>query len=178
MRILVASAQKNSRYENHILDALTDICSSSPAVLAAVEHFTNKCNLRQDRRRDLLKTVTADYEDDETAKNLNLGPVTRELRTVGSDGGPAVQSFRELSFRARPVHSFPFQLGSLLDENQRHRLEKVWASSRALKRNRNDDDLDNINPDINLSICALCGSAIDSEKKYAVHVHYQYTQVV
>jgi hypothetical protein len=68
--------------------------------------------------------VTADYEDDETAKNLNLGPVTRELRTVGSDGGPAVQSFRELSFRARPVYSFPFQLGSLLDENQRHRLEK------------------------------------------------------
>jgi hypothetical protein len=54
----------------------------------------------------------------------------------------------------------------------------VWASSRALKRNRNDDDLDNINPDINLSICALCGSAIDSEKKFAVHVHYQYTQVV
>lgn len=162
--LTIASAQKNSRYESHILDALRDICSSSRAVLAAVEHFTNKCNSRQDRRRGLLHTVTAQYEEDETAKNLNLGPVTLELRTVGSDGGPALQSFKELSFSARPVPPFPFQIGSLLDECQRYRLEKVWASSRALKRNRNENDLDNIDPDSILSLCALCGFAVDSEK--------------
>lgn len=65
--LTVASAQKNSRYEKHILDAVTDIFGSSPAVIAAVEHFTKKCNIRQERRRNLLRTVTANYEGNDTA---------------------------------------------------------------------------------------------------------------
>lgn len=162
--LTVASAQKNSRYEQYILDALADICSSCSTVLAAVEHFTNKCSSRQLRRQDLLRTVTAQYEHDETARNLNLGPVTRELRTVDSDGGPAGQSFRESSFSARPVSPFPFQRETLLDESQRYRIENVWASSRALKRNRNDNDLDNVDQDANISLCVLCDAAINTDR--------------
>ena len=108
--------------------------------------------------------MTAQYEDDETARNLNLGPVTRDLRTVGNDGGPAPQSFRESSFSARPVSPFPFQIESLLDENQKYRLENVWASSRALKRNRNKSDQDNIDPDSNIRLCMFCNLEINSEE--------------
>lgn len=42
--LTVASAQKNSRYERHILDAVSEVFESSAAVLAAVGHFTQKCN--------------------------------------------------------------------------------------------------------------------------------------
>ena len=162
--LTVASAQKNSRYEQHILEALTVVCGSSSSVLAAVQHFTDKCNSRQDRRRHLLRTVTAQYEDDETARNLNLGPVTRELRTVDSNGGPAAQSFRELSFSARPTSPFPFQPESLLDDDHRYRLQNVWASSRALKKKRCDDNLDNLELGADFSLCSLCHLPLDSEK--------------
>ena len=158
--LTVASAQKNSRYEQHILDALTVICGSSTAVLAAVQHFTAKCNSRQERRRNLLCTVTAQYEGDETAQNLNLGPVTRELRTVYSNGGPAVQSFRESSVSARPISPFPFQIESLLDVNQRYRLENVWASSRALKKNR----CDNVESEPDSPLCLLCNLPLNLDK--------------
>lgn len=80
--LTVASAQKNSRYEKHILDAITDICGSSPAVLAAAEYFTQKRNTRQEHRKILLRKVTAEYEGNETAMNSKLGPVKHELRTV------------------------------------------------------------------------------------------------
>jgi hypothetical protein len=40
--LTVASAQKNSRYERHILDAVSDTFGTSAAVLAAVEHFTTR----------------------------------------------------------------------------------------------------------------------------------------
>ena len=80
--LTVASAQNYSRYERHVLDAVGHVCSTNSTVLAAVEHFVNKCWTRQERRRKLLLEVMLKYEGDETARNLNLGPVKHDLRTV------------------------------------------------------------------------------------------------
>ena len=55
--LTIASAQKNSRYEKHILDAVSHVCSTNATVLAAVEHFENKCCTRQERRQKLLVEV-------------------------------------------------------------------------------------------------------------------------
>ena len=57
--LTVASAHKNSRYEKHTLNAIVDICGSSPAVLAAAEYFAQKRNTRQENRKNLLRKVTA-----------------------------------------------------------------------------------------------------------------------
>ena len=162
--LTVASAQKNSRYERHILDAIADICGSSPAVIAAVEHFFQKCSTRQERRRKLLLSVTAQYEADETAKNLNLGPVVHELRTLHSSGGPTTQSFKESASSARPVSPFPFLNEPLLNDDQKYRLEKVWASSRALKRHRQENDVDVLDSDVLSGLCTYCKLEINVDK--------------
>ena len=161
--LTVASAQKNSRYEKHILDAITDICGSSPAVLAAAEYFTQKRNTRQEHRKTLLRKVTAEYEGNETAMNLKLGPVKHELRTVESIGDVTPQSFTESAYSARPVSPFPFLNESLLNEDQMYRLENVWASSRALKRTRVQNNLENLDNNINHEICFLCNLELTSE---------------
>ena len=54
------------------------------------------------------------------------------------------------------------EIEPLLDESQRYRIENVWASSRALKKSRsennvNDDECDN-------NFCVLCKQMIDIEK--------------
>lgn len=162
--LTVASAQKNSRYEKHILDAIQDICGASPAVVAAVEYFFQKRNTRQERRRKLLLTVTAQYEADETARNLNLGPVVHELRTVHSSGGPTPQSFKESASSARPVSPFPFLNESLLNDDQKYKLERVWASSRALERHRHDKDVDILDPDAISGLCTICNFQITVDK--------------
>ena len=162
--LTVASAQKNSRYEKHILDAISDTCGSSPAVIAAVGHFIQKCNTRQERRRNLLLTVRALYEADETAMNLNLGPVVHELRTVHSTGGPTAQSFKESASSARPVSPFLFLNESLLNEDQRYRLKNVWASSRALKRPRQEMDVDILDSNVNFEICLICELEMNLDK--------------
>ena len=163
--LTVASGQKNSRYEQHILEALKECCGDIPAVLAAVDHFTRKCTTRQNRRHNLLNTVTTQYEADETAMNLNLGPVKHELRTEDKFGGPNTQSFSELSTSARPVAPFPFKIEALLDDDQKYRLENVWASSRALKKNRCENDLDSRNLDDCTDLCTLCELRLNSDKK-------------
>lgn len=160
--LTVAFAQKNSRYEKHILDAVKEICSTSSAVLAAVEHFTKKCNTRQDRRQKLLREVTEKYEGDDTAKNLNLGPVKHELRIQNGAGRPATQSFQEFSCSARPVAPFPFQNEQLLQDHEKYRLHNVWTSSRAVKKSRLERNLVNEVGDI--MFCALCKLEIGTEK--------------
>jgi hypothetical protein len=162
--LTVASAQKNNRYETHILDAITDICGSSKAVLAAVEYFSQKRNIKQEHRKNLLRKVTAEYEGDETAQNLRLGPVKLEMRTVDSSGGSNIQSFMEASNSARPVSPFPFLNESLLSEDQMYRLEMVWSSSRALKKSRLENDPENLEININFELCVLCQLEIEFEK--------------
>ena len=54
------------------------------------------------------------------------------------------------------------EIEPLLDESQRYRIENVWASSRALKKNRpdnnvNDDDCDN-------NVCVLCKEMLNVDK--------------
>ena len=100
--------------------------------------------------------------------NLNLGPVKHELRTEDKFGGPNTQSFRELSTSARPVSPFPFKIEALLDDNQKYRLENVWASSRALKKNRCVDNLDNIDLDDCTELCTLCELRLNSDKKKCI----------
>ena len=78
--------------------------------------------------------VMLKYEGDETARNLNLGPVKHELRTVDYEGGSTANSFSEVQSSARPVAPFPFQNEQLLDDSLKYRLENVWTSSRAIKR--------------------------------------------
>jgi hypothetical protein len=160
--LTVASAQKNSRYEKHILDAVKEIYSTSSAVLAAVEHFTKKCNTRQDRRQKLLREVTEKYEGDDTAKNLNLGPVKHELRIQNGAGRPATQSFQEFNCSTRPVAPFPFQNEQLLRDHEKYRLHNVWTSSRAVKKSRLERNLLNEVGDI--IFCALCKLEIGTEK--------------
>lgn len=102
----------------------------------------------------MLKTVTALHEADETAKNLNLGPVVHELRTVHSTCGPTAQSFKESALSARPESPFPFLNESRLNEDQWYRQENVWASSRALKKHRHENGFNIVDPDINFG-CKL-----------------------
>ena len=113
----------------------------------------------------LLRKVTADYEGDETAKSLNLGPVKLELRTESKVGGPSQQTLSEESFSARPVAPFPFKNEQLLTVDQKHRIEKVWASSRAIKKSRLDIQVDDEEMDADVTICTICHLNINSEKK-------------
>lgn len=160
--LTVASSHKNSRYEPHILDAVGEICSSSVAVLAAVGHFAKKCNSRKERRHKLLLEVTSKYEGDETALNLNLGPVKHELRTFDNSGGPARQSFSELTHSARPVAPFPFRNEQLLHDDEKYRIENIWMSSRAVKKSRLEKRHDHIEG--NASICYCCKLEVGIEK--------------
>ena len=159
--LTIASSHKNSRYESHILDAVGQICNSSSAVLAAVDHFAKKCDSRKERRHKLFLEVTTRYEGDETAMNLSLGPVKHELRTLDNSGGPA-SNFSELTHSARPVAPFPFKNEKLLDDDSKHRIEKVWMSSRAVKKSRlekhNDQEEGNVN------LCYCCDLEIGQEK--------------
>jgi hypothetical protein len=126
-----------------------------------------KCNTRHERRQKLLRKVTADYEGDETARHLNLGPVKLELRTESKSGGPSQQTFSEEENSARPVAPFPFKNEQLLTVNQKHRIEKVWASSRAIKKSRLDNQMDAEQVDvyIDVTVCTICQLNINSEKK-------------
>ena len=160
--LTIASAQKNSRYERHILDAVSHVCSTIATVLAAVEHFENKCCTRQERRQKLLVEVTTKYEKDETARNLNLGPVKHELRTVDYEGGSTTNSFSEISSSARPVAPFPFQNEQLLDDSLKYRLENVWTSSRAIKKSRLEKHCDG--KEKNDALCIICNGRIGIEK--------------
>ena len=160
--LTVASAQKNSRYEKHILDAVENICCACPTVLSAVDHFAKKCNARHEKRQNLLQEVTVKYEEDETARNLNLGPVKHEIRTLDSKGGPPTQSFREYARSARPVAPFPFLNEYLLDDDKKYRLENVWSSSRAIKKSRLEEK-DDRQGEID-TFCYFCKSEVDAGK--------------
>ena len=161
--LTVASSHKNSRFETHILDAVQQVCSENSSVLAAVKHFTEKSNRGSERRQKLLIKVTSDYERDETAKNLNLGPVKHELRTINSSCGHAKQAFSELSYSARPVAPFPFQNEDLLDDNQKYRLTDVWTSSRAIKKSRLERENEVSENALSL-LCCFCKIVIEDEK--------------
>ena len=154
--LTVATAHKNNRYEKHILDAIMDVCGCDPSVAAAVEHYTNKYNTRQKRRQTLQDKVISNYEQDETAKNLNLGPTKHQWRTSDSEGCISGKEFSEYELSARPVPPFPFVRGDLLDESQLHRIKKVWESSRALRRERRETDEENEEVDIDRIICNCC----------------------
>jgi hypothetical protein len=116
--LTIASSHKSSRHESHILDAVGQICSSSSAVLAAMDHFAKKCDSRKERRHKLLREVTR-YKGDEIATNLSLGPVKHELKTLDDSGGPA-SNFSELTHSARPVAPFPSKNVKLLDDDSKH----------------------------------------------------------
>ena len=55
--LTVASAQKNSRYKKHILDAIENVCCTCPTVLSAVDHFAKKCNARHEKERIYYKKL-------------------------------------------------------------------------------------------------------------------------
>lgn len=162
--LTVASAHKNSRYERHILDAVLEVCGADPSVVAAINHYTNKYNMRQNRRQCLQDKVISKYEGDQTAQNLNLGPVKHEWRTCDSDGCINGKDFCETEFSARPVPPFPFLNECLLNESQRHRIQDVWESSRALKRSRNDEDYDAVENEES-QVCSYCANFISEGKE-------------
>jgi hypothetical protein len=149
--LTVATGHKNNRYERHILDAVLEVCGSDSTIAAAVEHYTNKYSARQKRRESLQEKVLSVYEQDATAQNLNLGPVKHQWRTSDSEGCISGKEYFEKDFSARPVPPFPFIIGELLDETEHYRIRKVWESSRALKRGRNEEKEDNQN-----EICTHC----------------------
>jgi hypothetical protein len=138
--LTVATGHKNNRYEKHILDAVMEVCGSDVTVASAVEHYSNKYSARQRKRDTLQEKVLTLYEQDGTARNLKLGPVKHEWRTSDIEGCIIGKEFSEDESSARPVPPFPFLNGVLLDETQHYRIQKVWESSRALKRSRYDND--------------------------------------
>lgn len=99
--------------------------------------------------------VVSVYEQDETAKNLNLGSVKHEYRTSDNEGCIGEKEFCENAFSSRPVPPLPFLNGVLLKESERYRIQNVWESSRALKRGRYQEDEEK--EDI---ICAYCDEAL------------------
>lgn len=59
-----------------MLESVDGICGGDESVDAAVEHFTEKCNVRRMNRQKLLDVANEAYENNETAKNLKMGPVS------------------------------------------------------------------------------------------------------
>lgn len=156
--LTVSSAQKNSRHEKHVLDAIREICKSCPVLIASVDFFTKKYEARQHKRELLLARVVATYEADETSKNLGLGPGELKMTEFQNDGN-AVNTFKESVTSARPVCPYPFLNENQLNEDQIYRIQNIWESTRLLKRQRENDD-DNLNN----SLCSICDNDITDDK--------------
>jgi hypothetical protein len=81
------------------------------------------------------------FEDDTTAQNLKMGPIKHEFRTAGEDGVLAGKQLSEYVKSARPVPPFPLMKENLLiRENDKNRLSIVWAFSRSIKIQRNEEN--------------------------------------
>jgi hypothetical protein len=167
--LTVASAQKNSRYERYVLEAITGICGGDNAIDAAVEHYTAKCNIRQMNRQKLLDAANEEYKNDVTAKNLKMGPGKLEFRSTDSDGCITGNAFCESSFSARPVSPFPFKNDELLDETQIKRLEDVWAISRGIKKRRTQQDSDQVDV-----FCCICNDVISAARSICTKCHMNF----
>ena len=115
----MVSAQKNSRYVRYVLEAVSGICGGDDSVDAAVEHYAAKCNIRQMNRQKILDAANEEYENDVTAKNLEMGPDKLEFRSTDSNGCITGNAFCESNtMRARPVPPFPFKNDELLDDTR------------------------------------------------------------
>ena len=161
--LTVASAQKNSRYERYVLEAISGICGGDDSVDAAVEHYTAKCNIRRMNRQKLLDAANEEYENNVTAKNLKMGPAKLEFRSTDSNGCITGNAFCESTMSARPFPPFPFKNDDLLDETQIQRLEDVWAISREIKKRRAQQNSDVIDDQIDI-FCCICNDIITAAR--------------
>lgn len=171
--LTVASAQKNSRYERYVLEAVTGICGGDNSVNAAVEHFTAKCNVRQLNRQKLLDAATREYANNVTANNLKMGPEKLEFRSTDSNGCITGNDFCESSLSARPVPPFPFKKDDLLDESQLIRLEDVWAISRGIKKRRTQTDNNEQSNEVEI-LCHICNVIITAARNQCSKCNFHF----
>jgi hypothetical protein len=150
---LVGTAgQKNGRVERYMMEAHMSVCSQDLSVKAAVNMNLEKIEKKRTLRREKLQQLYRIFEDDTTAQNLKMGPIKHEFRTAGEDGVLAGKQLSEYVKSARPVLPFPFMKENLLiTEDDENRLSNVWAFSRSIKIQRNEEN------DASL-ICAICGT--------------------
>lgn len=133
-----------------MMEAIMSVCSDDITVKDAVDINLQKLEKKRNLRRDKLQELNAVFEDDTLAQNLKLGPVRHEFRTAGEDGVLTGKQLSEYVKSARPVPPFPFlKENLLLTQDDRERLSDVWAFSKTIKTQKNDES-------VSSTICAIC----------------------
>jgi hypothetical protein len=148
---LVGTAgQKNGSIERYSMEAIMSVCSNDTSVRDAVNVNLQKIEIKKNKRQEKLQGLMSIFEDDTTAQNLKLGPVRHEFRTAGEDGVLTGKQLSEYVKSARPVPPFPFiKENLLLTQDDKNRLDNVWAFSRSIKIRKNEGS------DAS-TICAIC----------------------
>jgi hypothetical protein len=146
----VSAGQKNGRHEKHMLEGALGVAGSDPIIKAAVAFLEKKREMRLARRLVLSTNAIEEYQENETARHLNLGPSQREIKTFDINGNAPTTTFFEAGDSARAVTPFPFQPELLLDDSTMHRIENVWKTTQALKNARKKDEAEDNEEENNL----------------------------
>ena len=144
-----------------MLRAICEIAGLDPATAAAVNVLTGKCDDAYANRRAKLEAITKEFENDELAQVLGMGPMQHQYKaeaTAGAAGGSDASRDESVSAvsKAKPVPPFPFaKVDRLVDEGVKKRLELVHEFSRKLKQKRSGSG--------EVTECVICGGVIPAD---------------